>query len=114
MSLLLLLTFEGQRIKALQHSPLEHLPARRGDPTPTSRNLDPAMHPFVRARERMRALNAAKLERMFAKPFVAALEGHVDAVEVMSRKPGSLSEVATASWDGGAFLCALLRLPEVV
>ena len=68
---------------------------------PTQRNLDPNMHPFARARERMRALNAAKMERMFAKPFVAALDGHVDAVEVLSRKPGSLVEVASASWDGG-------------
>lgn len=90
-----------QRIKVLQHSPAEHLPGRRGDPKPTSRNLDPNMHPFARQRERMRALNAAKMERMFSKPFVGSLDGHVDAVEVMSRKPQSLSLVASASWDGG-------------
>jgi WD repeat and SOF domain-containing protein 1 len=59
------------------------------------------MHPFARARERMRALNAAKMERMFAKPFVGSLEGHVDAVEVLARKPASLTTVASASWDGG-------------
>ena len=74
---------------------------RPGDPTPTSRNLDPLQHPFARARERMRALNAAKMERIFAKPFVAALEGHVDAVETMARKPDSLDMVASGSWDGG-------------
>ena len=49
----------------------------------------------------MRALNAAKLERMFSKPFVASLDGHIDAVEVLARKPHSLSVVASASWDGG-------------
>ena len=49
----------------------------------------------------MRALNAAKMERLFAKPFVAALEGHVDAVETMARKPDSLDMVASGSWDGG-------------
>lgn len=59
------------------------------------------MHPFARARERTRALNAAKLERMFAKPFVASLEGHVDAVETMARKPETLNVVASGSWDGG-------------
>ncbi|KAI0271838.1 WD40 repeat-like protein [Russula aff. rugulosa BPL654] len=48
-----------------------HLPARRGDPTPTHRNLDPLQHPFARARERIRTLNAAKMERMFSKPFIA-------------------------------------------
>ncbi len=65
------------------------------------------MHPFARARERMRALNAVKMERMFAKPFVAALEGHVDAVQVMARKPNSLTDVASASWDGGVWFSCL-------
>lgn len=90
-----------QKISVLQHAPSTHLPSRPGDPTPTSRNLDPLMHPFSRARERTRALNAAKLERIFAKPFIGALEGHVDAVECMARQPGTLDMVASGSWDGG-------------
>ena len=85
----------------LQHAPSIHLPARPGDPKPTSRNLDPLIHPFARARERTRALNAAKIERIFAKPFVDSLEGHIDAVEVLSRKPDSLTTIASGSWDGG-------------
>lgn len=59
------------------------------------------MHPFSRARERTRALNAAKMDRMFAKPFVGALEGHVDAVEVLAKQGDSISTVASGSWDGG-------------
>lgn len=69
------------------------------------------MHPFSRARERTRALNAAKMERMFAKPFVASLEGHVDAVEVMKRKPGSVTDIASGSWDGG--VCVWLFLDNL-
>lgn len=92
------------KISVLQHAPSVHLPARPGDPTPTTRNLDPLMHPFARARERNRALNAAKMDRLFAKPFVGALEGHIDAVEVLCKKPGSLSAVASGSWDGGIIL----------
>ena len=61
------------------------------------------MHPFARARERTRALNAAKMDRIFAKPFVDSLEGHIDAVEVLCRKPESLTTVASGSWDGGMF-----------
>ncbi|KAF8128665.1 WD40 repeat-like protein [Boletus edulis] len=83
------------KISVLQHAPAAHLPTRHGDPTPTSRNLDPLSHPFARARERMRALNAAKMDRMFAKPFIASLEGHIDAVE------GTVNIVASGSWDGG-------------
>jgi len=62
------------------------------------------MHPFARARERTRALNAAKMDRIFAKPFVDSLEGHMDAVEVLCRKPESLTTVASGSWDGGIIL----------
>lgn len=65
------------------------------------------MHPFARARERTRALNAAKMDRIFAKPFVDSLEGHVDAVEVLCRQPGSLTTVASGSWDGGMCVRAL-------
>jgi len=64
------------------------------------------MHPFARARERTRALNAAKLERIFAKPFVDSFGGHVDAVEVLAKKPGSLNVFASGSWDGGECLSA--------
>jgi len=66
--------------------------------------LKPHMHPFAKARERMRALNAVKMERMFAKPFVAALEGHVEGVERITRMPGSLNTVASAGWDGEILL----------
>ena len=93
----------------LQHAPEAHLPIRPGDPTPTSRNLNPLMHPFARARERTRALNAAKMDRMFAKPFVDSLGGHVDGVEVLVRQQGSLTTLASGSWDGG--MCVLLVPP---
>lgn len=92
------------RLSVLQHAPELHLPARPGDPTPTFRNLNPLMHPFARARERIRALNAAKMERMFSKPFVDSLEGHIDAVEVIVRRPDSLNTIASGSWDGGIIL----------
>ncbi|KZP21284.1 WD40 repeat-like protein [Athelia psychrophila] len=101
------------KISVLQHATSSHLPLRPGDPTPTSRNLDPLMHPFARPRERTRALNAAKLDRIFAKPFVDSLEGHVDAVEVMCKKPDSLSLVASGSWDGGLIVHDLGRRKKV-
>lgn len=33
----------------------------------------------------MRALTAAKLQKMFGKPFVCALEGHTDSVKAIAR-----------------------------
>lgn len=65
------------------------------------RNLDPAHHPFERAREYTRALNAVKMERMFAAPFVAQLgDGHVDGVYTMAKDPNSLERFASGSGDG--------------
>jgi hypothetical protein len=48
-------------------------------------NLDPALHPFAKEREYTRALNATKLGKLFAKPFVAALSGHLDGVYCLRR-----------------------------
>jgi WD repeat and SOF domain-containing protein 1 len=48
------------------------------------------------------------MERMFSKPFVASLEGHVDSVGVVVRKPGELGVVASGSGDGGAVFLFLL------
>ncbi|KAJ6093011.1 Small nucleolar ribonucleoprotein complex subunit (SOF1) [Penicillium sp. IBT 16267x] len=66
-----------------------------------SRNLDPAQHPFERAREYTRALNAIKMERMFAAPFLGQMgDGHIDGVYSMARDPLSLERFASGSGDG--------------
>jgi WD repeat and SOF domain-containing protein 1 len=65
------------------------------------RNLDPSQHPFERAREYTRALNAIKMERMFAAPFIGQLgRGHIDGVYTMAKDPGSLERIASGSGDG--------------
>jgi WD repeat and SOF domain-containing protein 1 len=76
--------------------------ARPGDAAVKQpRNLDPTHHPFERAREYTRALNAVKMERMFAAPFICQLgEGHVDGVYSMAKDPGSLERFASGSGDG--------------
>lgn len=50
------------------------------DITKVFHNRDPALHPFDRAREYTRALVATKLDKIFAKPFLASLDGHKDGV----------------------------------
>ena len=52
-------------------------------------------------REYTRALNATKLERMFAAPFVAQLgRGHVDGVYTLAKDPKALDRFASGSGDG--------------
>lgn len=64
------------------------------------RNYDPNLHPFQSSREYVRALNAVKLERVFAKPFVGNLDGHRDGIFCMAKHPKSLSTTASGSYDG--------------
>ncbi|KAJ3196780.1 DDB1- and CUL4-associated factor 13, partial [Entophlyctis luteolus] len=54
------------KIKALSRSDADHVRATTGDIHRLARNTDPALHPFEKAREYTRALNAAKLDRLFA------------------------------------------------
>ncbi|EPQ26569.1 uncharacterized protein PFL1_05890 [Pseudozyma flocculosa PF-1] len=97
------------KIKALSRSLDAHAPAREGDPAPTSRNLDPALHPFDKPREYTRALNAAKLDRLFAKPFVASLDGHIDGIYALAKDYNRLNVLASGSGDGEIRLWDLAR-----
>mmetsp|Transcript_19126 Transcript_19126/g.34821 ORF Transcript_19126/g.34821 Transcript_19126/m.34821 type:complete len:442 (+) Transcript_19126:1477-2802(+) len=65
-----------------------------------SKNTDSNLHPFAKAREYTRAVNAAKLERIFAKPFVSALDGHTDSVMSLSRSDKHLSLFVSGSSNG--------------
>ncbi|KAL8902964.1 MAG: hypothetical protein Q9171_007554 [Xanthocarpia ochracea] len=88
------------KVRALSRSTASHQ-APGSSVTRQARNLDPALHPFERAREYTRALNATKLERMFAAPFIAQLgKGHVDGVYTMAKDPESLERFASGSGDG--------------
>ena len=64
------------------------------------RNYDPALHPFEAPREYARAMNATKLERIFAKPFLAALDGHKDGVCCMCKHRRKLNTMFSGSCDG--------------
>lgn len=66
------------------------------------------MHPFEGLREYTRALNAVKLERVFAKPFVGNLDGHQDGVSCLGKHPQHLSLLVSGSYDGEVFfICSI-------
>ncbi|XP_078665363.1 DDB1- and CUL4-associated factor 13-like isoform X2 [Branchiostoma floridae x Branchiostoma belcheri] len=88
------------KIKVLSRNPDDYGRETKRDIQRLPRNYDPALHPFEAAREYTRALNATKLERVFAKPFIGALDGHRDGVNCMAKHPGSLSTLLTGACDG--------------
>lgn len=64
------------------------------------RNYDPSLHPFEAPREYTRAVNAVKLERVFAKPFVGNLDGHIDGITCLDKHPASLSTIVSGDYGG--------------
>ena len=77
------------------------------------RNLDPALHPHEKAVEYTRALNAAKLQRVFAKPFLGSLP-HTDGVTCLARSPAHLNSLVgagpfTSSARCNGRLCTCVR-----
>ncbi|KAJ9061598.1 Protein sof1, variant 2 [Entomophthora muscae] len=88
------------KVKAITRSDDDYKRDRKSDVHKIQRNYDPVLHPFEREREYTRALNATKLERMFAKPFLAALNGHSDSVYCMAKHAKDLQLVVSGSGDG--------------
>ncbi|CAN6663406.1 protein Sof1p [Trichomonascus vanleenenianus] len=102
------------KIRTISRSSDAYIPANNAESQHLPRNLDPALHPFERAREYTRALNATKLERMFAQPFIGQLgNGHVDGVYSIAKNFHSLSRLATGSGDGVIKLWDMSQREEV-
>eukprot|EP00007_Cunea_sp_BSH-02190019_P005732 CAMPEP_0174237462 /NCGR_PEP_ID=MMETSP0417-20130205/8382_1 /TAXON_ID=242541 /ORGANISM="Mayorella sp, Strain BSH-02190019" /LENGTH=442 /DNA_ID=CAMNT_0015316219 /DNA_START=1 /DNA_END=1326 /DNA_ORIENTATION=+ len=88
------------KVKMISRSEVEHTRERKSDLIHKQRNLDPSLHPFERAREYTRALNATKLDKVFAKPFLASLDGHRDGVYCFATNPKSLDTLVSGACDG--------------
>lgn len=65
-----------------------------------SRNLDVKLHPFERQLEYKRALNSSKLKRLFSKPFLKSLQGHLDSIYSLATFSSNTSLLASGSGDG--------------
>lgn len=85
------------KVKVLCRNPQDYIRQRKTDVHRLPRNLDPALHPLEGPREYVRALNATKLDRVFAKPFVGALSGHTDGVYCMTKHPTKLSVILSGT-----------------
>jgi len=88
------------KVKVLSRNPDDYKRETKLDLHKVVRNYDPALHPFQDSREYIRALNATKLNRVFAKPFIASLDGHRDGVSCMSKHRKQLNAIFSGSYDG--------------
>lgn len=85
-----------------------------GDLRRQARNLDPKFHPMHKAREYVRAVTAAKMDRMFAMPLLGNLgNGHNDSVTCTALSRRSLLPLVSGSADGQVKLWDLATRKEV-
>ncbi|MQL80841.1 hypothetical protein Taro_013298 [Colocasia esculenta] len=90
----------SMKVKVISRSTEEFTRERSQDLQRTFRNYDPALRPQEKAVEYTRALNAAKLDKIFARPFIGAMDGHVDGISCMAKNPNHLKGIFSASMDG--------------
>ena len=88
------------KIKTISRTEEDYCRKTKHDITKVHRNRDPALHPFEKEREYTRALSAVKLDKIFAKPFVGALDGHNDSICSMSTVRNKVVPLISGSCDG--------------
>eukprot|EP00455_Lapot_gusevi_P041483 TRINITY_DN4817_c0_g1_i5.p1 TRINITY_DN4817_c0_g1~~TRINITY_DN4817_c0_g1_i5.p1 ORF type:complete len:461 (-),score=32.59 TRINITY_DN4817_c0_g1_i5:31-1413(-) len=88
------------KIKVISRSQQEYTRQNKDDVPMMQRNIDPTLHPFEKAREYTRALNAVKLDKVFAKPFLYSLDSHSDGIYCMNSVQNSLIHLVSGACDG--------------
>ncbi|XP_062105935.1 uncharacterized protein LOC133817436 [Humulus lupulus] len=88
------------KVKVISRSTDEFTRERSQDLQRVFRNFDPNIRSQEKAVEYVRALNAAKLEKIFARPFIGAMDGHMDAISCMTKNPNHLKGIFSGSMDG--------------
>lgn len=87
-------------MKVISRSTEEFTRERSQDLQRVFRNFDPNLRPQEKGIEYVRAVNAAKLEKIFARPFIGAMDGHIDSIKCMAKNPNYLKGIFSASCDG--------------
>ncbi|KAL6949791.1 rRNA-processing protein sof1 [Hanseniaspora vineae] len=89
------------KIKTINRSADNYVPVKSTQESVLTRNLNPELHPFERAREYTKALQATKLERMFAQPFIGQLgDGHRDGVYHLAKNYHILNQMTSGDGEG--------------
>lgn len=94
------------KIESIYHSKNVRKKENKGDRPINMVSKDPIHHPFLLEREYVRALNATKIDRMLAKPFIAALSHHKEGINKLAKSYSS-SHFLSSSYDNKVILWEL-------
>ncbi|GAB1226242.1 hypothetical protein ENUP19_0281G0006 [Entamoeba nuttalli] len=92
--------FDPTKFKLITRNVLTEYKELPNDLARVQRSMKEEDHPFAQAREYKRALNATKLDKIFAKPFIGNLAGHPDGVTCITRTGNEISYMASGGYDG--------------
>ncbi|GAT99255.1 hypothetical protein conserved [Entamoeba histolytica] len=92
--------FDPTKFKLITRNVLTEYKELLNDLARVQRSMKEEDHPFAQAREYKRALNATKLDKIFAKPFIGNLAGHPDGVTCITRTGNEISYMASGGYDG--------------
>ncbi|MED6158560.1 hypothetical protein PIB30_033779 [Stylosanthes scabra] len=88
------------KVKVISRSVDDFTRERSQDLQRVFRNYDPSLRTQEKAVEYVRALNAVKLDKIFARPFIGAMDGHIDGVSCMAKNPTQLKWIFSGAMDG--------------
>ncbi|KAI3934394.1 hypothetical protein MKW92_053177 [Papaver armeniacum] len=88
------------KVKCISRAEEDFTRERSQDLQRVFHNFNPVLRPLERAVEYQRAVNAVKLDKIFARPFIGAMDGHIDAVSCMAKNPNHLKGIFSGSMDG--------------
>ncbi|XWS68684.1 hypothetical protein CRYUN_Cryun04dG0112300 [Craigia yunnanensis] len=88
------------KVKVISRSTDDFTRERSQDLQRVFRNFDPSLRTHEKATEYVRALNAAKLDKIFARPFIGAMDGHRDSIKCMAKNPNYSKGIFSGSDDG--------------
>lgn len=71
------------KVKIVSRDEADYSRERSFDISKSFKNPDPVLHPFEKAIEYTRAMNAVKLQRIFARPFLHSFAGHSDGIHCL-------------------------------
>ena len=87
------------KVKVLHHTEESAMRGFNRERHRVRKNPGPLLHPFERVKEYTRAVRTAQLDRMFAKPFLGAMDAQSDSSALWSGH-SNLSRKGTFAVDG--------------
>ena len=88
------------KISTVTRTPKSSQRSTKKDLHKISRIIGMRANPFQASRELKRASIAAKLSKIFAKPFIGAMQGHSDYVCCIAKNCLNLNLLVSAGFDG--------------